>query len=242
MESLIELLSLISLYCALRLTFTPHLDEKKPRIPRRTPGISLSLIAGFASGLALGAHPEALTSILPPVLIILFSKEISRAMKWAFVTIVLATPAAIWAGTYGHLSMAALRQIAYIAKRKAPDPSMPQFGLDLLKRATSSQHDLMVFFFFSLTVVVLITAFIQMVHVGRRSKVGSTGLDSHLSAVNRALLLSIPFTLAILLFLLPASITRYEVFYPIYLLMIAVVIPIGTAAAYGLTSQSRWPS
>jgi 4-amino-4-deoxy-L-arabinose transferase-like glycosyltransferase len=223
MESMIEFLSLISLFSALKLTFPSRVGQRESTIQTRKPYALLLIIAALASGIALAAHPEAVTAVLPSALIILFARGIPPPGKWTFVALLLATPAAIWAFAYGPLWLVALRQMAYIARNKSPDPSMPQFGMDLLRKAASSQHDLMVFLFFSLTVVVLVWAFIQVIRAARSSKETQSPSDPNLRAVENALAIAVPATLAILLFLLPASITRYEVFYPIYLLLIAVL-------------------
>ena len=223
MESLIELLSLISLFAALELAFPSGLQPTEPTMLTRRHQMLMLVMAALASGIALGAHPEALTAVLPPALIILFARGVPRFGKWTFTILALATPASIWIATYRRFWLVALRQMAFIAKNKAPDPSMPQFGLNLLRKAASSQHDLMVFFFFSLTVVVLAWALLQVIPAARRARIEHSSTDPNFRAVENALALAVPLTFVILLFLLPASITRYEVFYPIYLLVIAVL-------------------
>jgi hypothetical protein len=71
--------------------------------------------------------------------------------------------------------------------------------------------------------VVLVWALVQ---VGRaviaRQREASLA-DRNLLAIEKALAVAVPVTFVILFFFLPASITRYEVIYPIYLLLIAVL-------------------
>lgn len=223
MESLVELLSLITLYCVFRLTFGYRAEGGERSANEQNMQMLLLVLAGLCSALALATHPEAINSILPPALILLFARQVKTTHKVAFVTILCVTPAAIWIGTYGPRWWPALVQMAYIARDKAPDPSMPQFGMDLLKKATSSQHDLLVFFFFCLTVVVLIWAMMQVVRAASSGRKGTNQADRDLLPVLKALAISLPITFLLLIFLLPASITRYEVIYPIYLLLIAVL-------------------
>ena len=223
MESLIELLSLISLYCALKLTFGSSDDADEQATTKQTRQISPLLVAAIASGAALAAHPEAINAILPPALIILFAVQLRAGLKLAFAALLCITPAAIWIATYGSRWWVALVQMAYIAEEKAPDPSMPQFGMDLLKKARSSQHDLMIFLFFSLTIIVLVWALIQVVRTGIASRKEGDLVSDNLRSIHKALAISVPLTFLLLIFFLPASITRYEVIYPIYLLLIAVL-------------------
>jgi 4-amino-4-deoxy-L-arabinose transferase-like glycosyltransferase len=230
MESLVELLSLVSLYCALKLIFGRmdrlfgRMDRPGERtVPERKTQIWLLLVAAISAGLALASHPEAINAILPAVLIILFAEHVRTSDKFAFAALLVITPAAIWIATYGSQWWAALAQMAYIAKQKAPDPSMPQFGIDLLKKAGSSEHDLMVFLFFSLTLVVLVWALVQVGRAVIARKREASLADRNLLAIEKALAVAVPVTFVILFFLLPASITRYEVIYPIYLLLIAIL-------------------
>ena len=233
MESLVELLSLMTLYCALRLTFGYREEGGEQSAREQTTEVLLVVGAAICSGLAIASHPEAINSILPPALILLFAPRVKTTHKVAFATMLCVTPAAIWVGTYGPRWWSALAQMAYIAKEKAPDPSMPQFGVDLLKRAASSQHDLMVFLFFCLTLVVLVWALMQVVRAAISPRKETNQGDGNLHAVLKALAISVPVTFLLLLFFLPASITRYEVVYPIYLLLIAVLpAPYGDRGAF----------
>src|SRR6185437_8518 len=65
MESLVELLSLLSLYCALRLALGSNSQSGEPPTPERKSHIGLLLGASLFSGLALATHPEAINAILP---------------------------------------------------------------------------------------------------------------------------------------------------------------------------------
>lgn len=223
MESLVELLSLVSLYCALRLIFGRMDRPGEPTMLERKGQIWFLIVAAISAGLALASHPEAINSILPAVLIILFAEQVRAIDKFGFAALLVITPAAIWIGTYGSQWWTALVQMADIAKQKAPDPSMPQFGMDLLKKASSSAHDLMVFLFFSLTLVVLVWALVQVVRAVIARRQEASLADRNLRAIEKALAVSVPVTFLVLIFFLPASITRYEVIYPVYLLLIAVL-------------------
>jgi 4-amino-4-deoxy-L-arabinose transferase-like glycosyltransferase len=223
MESLVELLSLVSLYCALKLTFG-HMDEGDNRTTiDRKAQIGLLVVAAVCAGLALASHPEAVNAILPALLIFLFTNQVRTIDKSVFLALLVLTPAAIWIGTYGSRSWIALVQMASIAKEKAPDPSMPQFGMDLLRKASSSEHDLMVFLFFALTVVVLVWALLQVIRSAGRGQAGTNQANPNVRTIQKALAIAVPVTFVVLIFFLPASITRYEVIYPVYLLLIAVL-------------------
>lgn len=222
MESLIEFLSLLSFYCALRLAIDPKDKNGTEALPERKPQIVLLLGASICAGLALASHPEAINAILPTIFIIAFAKRIRLPDKLGFAALFTVIPPAIWIATYRSHWWVALTQMLFIAQEKAPKPSIVRFGLDLLKNARSSEHDLMVFSFFCLTMLVLACVTAQTVSAVVNNKRASM-VDERLRPIQKAVTIALPLTLLTLLFFLPLGITRYQVIYPIYLLLIPLL-------------------
>jgi 4-amino-4-deoxy-L-arabinose transferase-like glycosyltransferase len=233
MESLVELLSLLSLYCALRLALVPKGESGKHAPPERKSEIGLLLGASLFAGLALATHPEAINAILPTIFLVAFAERVKVAKKIGFCALLAVVPPAIWIATYRSHWWQALTQMGFIRREKSPDPSIVRFGLDLLKKAGSNRHELMVFSFFCLTLLVLAGVVAQIVraivaHNGRPST-----SDEKLPVIEKALGVAVPITLLILIFFLPSGIARYQVIYPIYLLLAAVLsVPYGNQVAW----------
>ncbi len=224
MESLIELLSLLSLYCALRAILDLDGGNRQNKLKRKS-HIRLPLGTATFAGLALATHPEAINAVLPGMLFVLFSDRVKTTHKFGVTALFAAIPAAIWIGTYRSRSWLALTQMAFIAREKAPDPSLPKFGLELLKNARSSAHDLMVFLFFGLMLLLMVFVAAQVIQVSLSRQVMDNLGDKTLRSVTVSLAIAIPLSVFVLGFVLPANITRYEVIYPIYLLLIALLPP-----------------
>jgi 4-amino-4-deoxy-L-arabinose transferase-like glycosyltransferase len=228
MESLIEFLSLLSLYCALRLALGPKDKNSKQAAPERKPQIGLLLGASMFAGLALASHPEAINAILPAIFIVIFSERVKVAHKLGFAALLTILPPVIWIATYRSHWWQAVTQMLFITKEKAPNPSILRFGLNLLKGAGSSEHDLMVFSFFGLTLLVLVCVAAQIV----RAAVAHSMADEKLRPIEKALAVAVPITLLSLMFFLPPGIARYQVIYPIYLLLIPLLPPPYTKQAW----------
>jgi hypothetical protein len=233
MESLIECLSLISLYCILRVIFRiPEQVEVNGSNKQRARGTMVWVLMGsLLAGLSLATHPEAITAVLPIGLLILLAARINLGQKVAAVALLALTPSGIWLATYGRHWQVALYQMLDIARYKAPEPSFSRFGLALLRKSTSSQHDFMVLFFFVLTVSAMVLVMIRTLSASSVPKTAADPVSRRKLAIYTAFSIAIPLTFIILIFLLPASITRYEVIYPVYLVIIAIPPPV----------RSRWP-
>jgi hypothetical protein len=132
-------------------------------------------------------------------------------------------PVAIWCLVYRSQWRVAFRQMSLIANHGAPGPSVLRFGYGLLKKSIMGQHDLMLFVFFSLclAVVLLVTdRAIVALRSGPVFRITEPAARSY-SIVHVTFAIATPITIALLLWVIPASITRYEVLYPIYLIALA---------------------
>jgi hypothetical protein len=127
--------------------------------------------------------------------------------------------------TYGRKWRIAAHQMFAIAKDKAPDPSIFRYGLSASRNVGSNQHNLMVLFFLVVCVCVMAVVLFNSIYLLWAARVPGER-PQHEARICAALAVAVPITFAILMFILPATITRYEVIYPIYLAFIAVCPPV----------------
>jgi hypothetical protein len=143
------------------------------------------------------------------------------------------TPIAIWLLTYRSQWRFALHQMLAIARdERTPTPSIFGYGLDLLRNWRISQHNalsLVVFYFcFAVMLIVLVRSGAAIWSSAAQYK----NLDSKARtkvAAHLAFILAIPLTFVSLWWFLPASVLRYEVMYPVYLIAIALPVPLATS-------------
>jgi hypothetical protein len=134
-------------------------------------------------------------------------------------------PFGLWLLTYGRKWRIAAHQMFAIAKDKAPDPSIFRYGLSASRNVGSNQHNLMVLFFLVVCVCVMAVVLFNSIYLLWAARVPGER-PQHETRICAALAVAVPITFAILMFILPATITRYEVIYPIYLAFIAVCPPV----------------
>src|ERR1700722_7489499 len=112
-----------------------------------------------------------------------------------------------------------------IGVENTPAPSIFRFAEDLLSHG--QLHGAVMLILFCLCLIawlaVLLRALESYPHRSGERKSG--GLLQGRATVNMAMVISVPLILVLLLWFIPASITRYEVMYPIYPAGIAVSPP-----------------
>jgi hypothetical protein len=227
MESLVEFLSLTSLCCVV----FAGLDEDTDA--RRGTRVLSTAAGGIFAGLALLAHPEALVAILPTLVLIAIAVRIPLVVRFATLAVTVALPFAVWWLVYGARSYIAFRQMTVIATQDAPGPMVVRFGLYLLNNARSNSHNMIALMSFGVGLVVLLLV------IGW----GIAGLRS-LAAQRRSawppvLLLQGGFGIAglmalgLLVWVVPSSITRYEVLLPVYLVGLAFPMRMGGWRRFG---------
>lgn len=231
MESLIEFLSLISLFCVLTVVFRPaERNDGWPAITSTTrTSVALLVLASTLQGICLATHPEALTALLPISLLLLIATTVKFRIKAALLANTLVIPIAIWVATYGSRSMAALHQMNSIAEENHLGPSILRYGWNLIAYLPSGPNDKMRFALFCFSVLAMLMALLRA--VASLEFYVKNPVTSPLSRgklwTHMAYAVAIPITVILLLWFLPASITRYEVMYPIYLVGIAISSPDG---------------
>jgi 4-amino-4-deoxy-L-arabinose transferase-like glycosyltransferase len=234
MESTIEFFCLCSLFCVLTVIFGPVEGNLKK--------IGLLLVGSLMAGFSLATHPESISAILPIALLLLIAVPVRMTVRAASLATLWLTPIAIWLLTYRSRWSDALQQMSTIAKAgNTPPPSVFRFGLGLLHTARSNQHNAMFFTLFYLSFIAMLMVLVRSssaiwLHVKQPAN-----LRSHSSAsiaTHTAFTLAIPLTLVLLLWFLPASVMRYEVMYPVYLIGLALPPP-QTAARNALYSTLR---
>lgn len=226
MESLIEFLALSSLACVLAAYFMPLQNETGGRGSKaRIVHVGLLIARCFLAGLCLATHPEAITAILPIALLVLLTPSLQIGTRIAITTTIALIPTLIWVIAYGSHSAAALREMITIGVENTPAPSIFRFAEDLLSHG--QLHGAVMLILFCLCLIawlaVLLRALESYPHRSGERKSG--GLLQGRATVNMAMVISVPLILVLLLWFIPASITRYEVMYPIYLAGIAVSPP-----------------
>jgi 4-amino-4-deoxy-L-arabinose transferase-like glycosyltransferase len=223
MESLIEFLSLVSLLCVLTVI---HRNYGAAEAPARTKGTTgLVTLSAVTAGLCLATHPEAISVVLPIALLLMVATRVPLTHKLVSLGLIALVPFGLWLLTYGRKWRTAAHQMFAIAKDKAPDPSIFRYGLSASRNVGSNQHDLMVLFFLVVCVCVMAAVLINSIYLLWAARFREKR-PQHETRICGALTVAVPITFAILMFILPATITRYEVIYPIYLAFIAACPPV----------------
>jgi hypothetical protein len=108
-----------------------------------------------------------------------------------------------------------------IAAQDAPGPTVLRFGLDLMRKARQSSHDMMALMLFGVSVLVLLMVMARAIATLRARRYGGPR-DRVVFGVQLSYGLAALFALALLIWFVPSSITRYEVLFPAYLAAFAI--------------------
>ena len=225
MESMVECLTLGSLLCVLAGIYSKtenHSDDKFQSWTNRDKSRRLLfLLAGAVlAGVSLVTHPEALMAVLPIVLLILLAAPVSWRNR-AFLLMALGlTPVAIWLGTYGARWKQALIEMAAIHRYAAPPAGIVSFARDFSLETHRNINQGMRATLFLLCMLILASILVRWVMLKRTEKVWSQDVSK---IASKQLLLTGIFAFSAILSLIPltwfmaASVTRYQVIFPIYL-------------------------
>ena len=218
MESLIEFLSLASLYCVMAACVGRDDEAGESR--------SKDLVwvgaGAFLAGLALAAHPEAIVAILPAMMLIVIAARLPIGVRLMVPAISVAVPVALWWLVYGSNSGTAFHQMTVIAAQDAPGPTVLRFGLDLMRKARQSSHDAMSALLFGVSLAVLLLVVTRSIVTLRNRHRGSGPRQRVVRLVQLSYGAAALGALALLIWFVPSSITRYEVLFPLYLASFAI--------------------
>ena len=248
MDTMVEFFALASLLFVLASIFSRFdsavRDAGNGSTADQNRSLVLLLAGAISAGLCIATHPEGLTAILPVLLLVLFAAPVRREWKAMLVALGALIPVSIWIITYGSRSKQAILQMRAILRDITPQPGIVRYAHDFLRKSQQSIGQGMRAALFLLCLLVL-GLLLERWIILWRSERGITRLEE--PARNRFLLASV-FALAALLSLLlliwfiSASITRYEVMYPIYLLGLVMALrgvslnKIGRRVAVGLST------
>jgi 4-amino-4-deoxy-L-arabinose transferase-like glycosyltransferase len=230
MDSMVEVFALTSLFFALagifgRFGSSIHNGANLPNENSRKRFLLLLAGAIFA-GLCMATHPEGLTAILPVLLLLLFAAPVRLSWKAMLLVLVAIIPIVAWTIAYDSRWKQAILQMRSILRNVTPQPGIFRYAHDLLRKSQQniSQGMRAALFFLCLLVLGLL---LERWVILRRSQ----GRVGHLTELDRTrLMLANVFALATLLSLfllvwfISASITRYEVMYPIYLIGLVIAL------------------
>jgi len=229
MDSMVEVFALASLLCVLAGIFcrfeSSTYDGADIGNESQKKRLALLLAGAMSAGLCMATHPEGLTAILPALLLILFAAPVRRRGKAMLLALVAVIPVAVWMIAYGSRWKQAILQMRSILRDITPQPGIARYAYDLLrKNQTIGQGMRVALFFLCLLVFGLL---LERWIILRRSE----GREAHLTELDRTrLMLADVFALAtllsvfLLIWFISASITRYEVMFPIYLLGLVMAL------------------
>jgi len=230
MDTMVEFFALASLLFVLASLFarsesdTLNPDDRKKAASKRR---FLLLFAGAVSaGLCLVTHPEGLTAILPVLLLILFAAPVGNGWKAVLFAVVALIPATIWMITYGSRWTQAIGQMRAILRDITPLPGIVRYAHDSFKRSQPYIGQGMRAALFLLCLLVLVLL-LERWFILWRSERGVTRLnevDRNRFLLTTAFALAALSSLILLIWFIGASITRYEVMYPVYLLGLVMAL------------------
>jgi len=230
MDSMVELFALTSLFFALagifcRFGSSIHSGANLPKEDWRK-RFALLIAGAIFGGLCMATHPEGLTAILPVFLLILFVAPVRRGWKAMLLMLVAIIPIVIWMLAYGSRWKQAIIQMRAILRDITPQPGIARYARDILGKSQLNIGQGMRAALFFLCLLVLGLLLERWVILRR-----SDGRMEHFKELDRTRLLLVKiFALAALLSLflliwfISASISRYEVMYPIYLLGLVMAL------------------
>jgi len=174
----------------------------------------------------MATHPEGLTAILPVVLLILFAAPVRPKRKAMLLAVVAIIPFAVWLIAYGSRWMQAIQQMRTLLRNITPEPGIVRYAHDFLRRSQQNIGQGMRAALFFLCLLVLGLLLEQWVILWRsaRGRTRLEQLDRSRLLLARVFALASLLSLFLLIWFISASITRYEVMYPIYLLGLVMVL------------------
>lgn len=228
MDSMVEFFALVSLLFVLASLFGRFGSSTDKGIDLGNENgkkqLALLVAGVLSAGLCMATHPEGLTAILPVLLLILFARPIRRRLKATLLALIVIVPIGLWVIAYGSRAKQAILQMRAILRDITPPPSIVRYSVDLAKKSQLIGGGMRETLFL-LCLLVLSLVLMRGTIVWRSKRHVAHVEDSRYVQ----LLLAQVFTLSALLSLLllnwflSASITRYEVMYPVYLLGLVIV-------------------
>ena len=226
MESMVECLTLSALLCVLTGIYSRsgnRSSDTKPQpwTKRDESRRFLLLLAGAVlAGVSLATHPEALMAVLPIVLLILLTAPVTWWNRAFLLAALGLTPVAIWLGTYGARWKQAIAEMGAIHRYAAPPAGILSFARDFSFEAHYNSNQRMHAILFVLCLLILGSILVRWVVLKRAAGVR---LRNEGEIASKQLLLTGIFgssailSLLLLIWFMAASVTRYQVIFPIYL-------------------------
>ncbi len=247
MDTMVELFALASLLFVLASIFCQFDSSIQNGADRdaevRKKRFALLLAGAISAGLCMATHPEGLTAILPILLLVLFAAPVRHRWKAMLLGLVATIPFAIWMIAYGSHWKQAIQQMRAILRNITPQPGILRYAHDFLRRSQQSIGQGMRAALFFLCLLVLGLLLERWVILWRSERgIALEELDRSRLLLARVFALASLLSLFLLIWFISASITRYEVMYPIYLLGLAMVLrgvslnKIGRRIAAGLST------
>jgi 4-amino-4-deoxy-L-arabinose transferase-like glycosyltransferase len=224
MDSMVEFFALLSLLCVLASIFgrfESSLSNEANRDNRiSNKRVALLLAGAISAGLCLATHPEGLTAILPTLLLVAFAAPVRRLWRAILLALVVIIPFSVWVMTYGSRSKQAILQMRMILREITPLPGIVRYAHDVLRRSQQSISQGMraALFFLCLLVLGLLIERWIILWRSERSTAHLGDSDRSRAMLARAFGLATLLSIILLIWFISASITRYEVMYPVYLL------------------------
>jgi 4-amino-4-deoxy-L-arabinose transferase-like glycosyltransferase len=230
MDTMVEFFALASLLFVLASIFA-RFDSPTPDPGDRSSAnqkwrFVLLLAGAISAGLCVATHPEGLTAILPVLLLIVFGVPVRRRSKAMLLVLVPLIPVTIWMVTYGSRSKQAIGQMRAILRDITPQPGIVRYAHDFFRR---SQQNIglgmrAALFFLCLLVLGLLLERWVILWRSERGITRPAASDRNRFLLTSAFALAASFSLLLLIWLISASITRYEVMYPVYLLGLVMAL------------------
>jgi 4-amino-4-deoxy-L-arabinose transferase-like glycosyltransferase len=230
MDSMVEFFALASLLFVLAGIFCRFDSSTRDGADRgnenRRKRFALLLAGAISAGLCMATHPEGLTAILPVLLLVLFAAPIPRRSRAMLLVLVAIIPVAVWMITYGSRWKQAILQMRAILRNITPQPGIVRYAHDLLRRSQQNigQGMRAALFFLCLLVLGLLLERWFILWRSERGTPHLKELDRSRLLLARVFALAALLSLSLLIWFISASITRYEVMYPIYLLGLVMVL------------------
>jgi 4-amino-4-deoxy-L-arabinose transferase-like glycosyltransferase len=230
MDSMVEFFALASLLFVLAGIFCRFDSSTRDGADRgnenRRKRFALLLAGAISAGLCMATHPEGLTAILPVLLLVLFAAPIPRRSRAMLLVLVAIIPVAVWMITYGSRWKQAILQMRAILRNITPQPGIVRYAHDLLRRSQQNigQGMRAALFFLCLLVLGLLLERWAILWRSERGITPLKELDRSRLLLARVFAIATLLSLFLLIWFISASITRYEVMYPVYLLGLAMVL------------------
>jgi 4-amino-4-deoxy-L-arabinose transferase-like glycosyltransferase len=230
MDSMVEFFALASLFFVLAGIFclfdsSPHDGADRGNGNRRK-RFALLLAGAISAGLCMATHPEGLTAILPVLLLVLFAAPVRRRWKAMLLALVAIIPVVIWLIAYGSRWRQAILQMRAILRDITPQPGIVRYAHDFLRKGQPNigQGMRAALFFLCLLILGLLLERWVLLWRSERGITNLKELDRSRFLFAHVFALATLLSLFLLIWFISASITRYEVMYPIYLLGLVMVL------------------